>query len=552
MGVDGGNNGFIRSANATSLTTGSLPGFYMQTDGQFRLGHNPEDVHFPVGEKPPYLRWDNQTLTIRGKIETDDNFTSKIGDWEVLDGNFQHNSGQIILDAELKQIKISDSGNVPRVFMKQGLITVPATATSVNIQAQDSYDFGNPFSPYIIPDGGSINLVQETLDTMGVSVTTPGTYAITTPNFGSDAITVETDANMSSGYVSAYVVIEGWDNPIRSGSNFLHYTLAYGASAYGASQTASTFNNTSTFTVSFPTAGTYYFHTITYLYGFVPSGAGAIVYGQITPNQISPALSLEQTEIGRDGLIVLTNQNNYASIKRTTSAPIVDIKTNGGALTPGIRIENTAGGTDVRAIEVLDGDIYCSGVGNNIRVNLGWIGTDYTTYGIRMGTDGNKSILILQDPPAYNPIGGDAGRLRPNQTALGITGYRLTYDSSTRRYKTEIEEYPSSAYDSIKKLKPILFVPKDGENMEGSGSYDYTNTFSFENPREYMGKMPGFLAEDLDEHPELRKFLNYEQEETPVPRSVHYDRLTVLLTKAVQTLMEKVENLEAYISSSKI
>jgi hypothetical protein len=88
--------------------------------------------------------------------------------------------------------------------------------------------------------------------------------------------------------------------------------------------------------------------------------------------------------------------------------------------------------------------------------------------------------------------------------------------------------------------------------MEGSGSYDYTNTFSFENPREYMGKMPGFLAEDLDEHPELRKFLNYEQEETPIPRSVHYDRLTVLLTKAVQTLMEKVENLEAYISSSKI
>jgi hypothetical protein len=320
----------------------------------------------------------------------------------------------------------------------------------------------------------------------------------------------------------------------------------------GPDASVSTTNNSSTFTVSFPTAGTYYFHTVTYLYGFVPYGSVLNVYGQITPDSIVPTLSLDQTEIGRDGMIVLSDTNNYASIKRTTTAPIVDIKTNGGALTPGIRIANTATGTDVRAIQVDDGDIYCSGLGNNIRVNLGWIGTDYITDGIRMGTDGNKSILILQDPPAYNPIGGDAGRLRPNQTALGITGYRLTYDSSTRRYKTEIEEYPSSAYDSIKKLKPILFVPKDGENMEGSGSYDYSNTFSFENPREYMGKMPGFLAEDLDEHPELRKFLNYEQEETPIPRSVHYDRLTVLLTKAVQTLMEKVENLEAYISSSKI
>jgi len=553
MGVEGtaGTGGYIRSANATSLLTGSLPGFFMQTDGQFRLGHNPEDIHYPVGQKPPYLRWDNSTLTIRGKIETDDNFTSKIGDWEVLDGNFQHNSGQIVLDAALKQIKISDDTNVPRVFMKQGLITVPALATSVNIQAKDSYNFGSYFSPYTV-SGGGIDFDQVTLDTVGVSVTTPGTYTITTPNFGSDAIGIITDSNFTSGYASVSVTIEGWTNPTRTGTNFLHYNLAYGAYVSGPDASVSTTNNSSTFTVSFPTAGTYYFHTVTYLYGFVPYGSVLTVYGQITPDSITPTLSLNQTEIGRDGMIVLSDTNNYASIKRTTTAPIVDIKTNGGAITPGIRIANTATGADVRAIEVLDGDIYCSGVGNNIRVNLGWIGTDYTADGIRMGTDGNKSILILQDPPAYNPIGGDAGRLRPNQTALGITGYRLTYDSSTRRYKTEIEEYPSSAYDSIKKLKPILFVPKDGENMEGSGSYDYTNTFSFENPREYMGKMPGFLAEDLDEHPELRKFLNYEQEETPIPRSVHYDRLTVLLTKAVQTLMEKVENLEAYISSSKI
>jgi hypothetical protein len=545
IGTDGLTDGFIRSTGPTGLETGASPGFYLQQDGKFRFGNNP-------GGTSPYIFWDNATLTIRGKIETDANTVSQIGDWEVVDGNFQHNSGQIVLDAGLKEIKISDSSNVPRVFMKQGLITVPAAATSINVQAQNSYDFGVFLSPYTISGGGSINVVQETLDTIGVSVTTPGTYTITTPNFGSDAIAVETDANFVSGYISAYVAMECWNNPTRSGTILLNYALAVGADAYGPEEVQYSSINTAPISIEFPTAGTYYFHTVSYVYGFIPYTAEALVYGQITPDQITLSLALDQTEIGRDGMIVLTNQNNYASIKRTTSAPIVDIKTNGGATTPGIRIANTATGADVRAIEVLDGDIYCSGVGNNIRVNLGWIGTDYTADGIRMGTDGNKSILILQDPPAYNPIGGDAGRLRPNQTALGITGYRLTYDSSTRRYKTEIEEYPSSAYDSIKKLKPILFVPKDGENMEGSGSYDYTNTFSFENPREYMGKMPGFLAEDLDEHPELRKFLNYEQEETPIPRSVHYDRLTVLLTKAVQTLMEKVENLEAYISSSKI
>ena len=270
------------------------------------------------------------------------------------------------------------------------------------------------------------------------------------------------------------------------------------------------------------------------------------VQGSINPNGVLFTIQTDQIEITDQGMLVVADASNYIKIQRTTSGPIVDIKTDKAF--PALRITNA--NASGRAIEVLDGDIYCSGTGNNIRVNLGWIGTDYTTDGIRMGTDGNKSILILQDPPAYNPVGGDAGRLRPNQTALGITGYRLTYDSSTRRYKTEIENYPDDAYNSLKKLKPILFVPKDGDNMDGSGSYDYTNTFSFQNPREYIGKMPGFLAEDLDEHPELRKFLNYEQESTPVPRSIHYDRLVVLLTKTVQTLIDKVENLEAIISGS--
>ena len=76
------------------MTTGSAPGFYLAEDGQFRFGNNP-------GGTAPYIYWDNATLTIRGKIETDDNFTSKIGDWEVVDGNFQHTSGQIVLDATL-------------------------------------------------------------------------------------------------------------------------------------------------------------------------------------------------------------------------------------------------------------------------------------------------------------------------------------------------------------------------------------------------------------------------------------------------------------------
>jgi hypothetical protein len=71
IGTDGSYTGFIRSANATSLSAGK--GYYLNNLGQFRLG----DATNTAGAK--YLYWDDNDLTISGIIRLkDSNNTTKV------------------------------------------------------------------------------------------------------------------------------------------------------------------------------------------------------------------------------------------------------------------------------------------------------------------------------------------------------------------------------------------------------------------------------------------------------------------------------------------
>jgi len=138
---------------------------------------------------------------------------------------------------------------------------------------------------------------------------------------------------------------------------------------------------------------------------------------------------------------------------------------------------------------------------------------------------------------------------------LGITGRELIFDSSTIRVKTNIEDYPDSAYESIRKIRPILYTPlvaKNTNTFENPVEDNYAG-YPMPNPKEYIGKQGGFIAEWLDEDPELRRYVTYGKNgDTVTTDALSYDKIVVPLTRAVQILMDKVEALEAYISSSKI
>jgi hypothetical protein len=137
---------------------------------------------------------------------------------------------------------------------------------------------------------------------------------------------------------------------------------------------------------------------------------------------------------------------------------------------------------------------------------------------------------------------------------LGINGRELIFDSSTIRVKNNIEDYPDSAYESIKKIRPVLYTPLniiDSSTYETGEESDYSS-YPMPNPKEYIGKHGGFIAEWLDEDPEMRRYVCYGVSGSAITtESLTYDKLVVPLTKAVQILMNKVEALEAYVSASK-
>jgi hypothetical protein len=543
--------GFVRSAGATGLNTGDA-GFYLAQDGEFRFGNTPSSGQ-------PSISWDNNVLSIRGKIVTDSGQISEIGNWRVTtDGNFEDTTQAIVLNANQKALQIFDAG-VKRVEIRQANVSDPAGSFSnVTFTIPPTYDFTQaPSFNTVYTAPGNFNNSFDTFDTTGFSVTTAGTYTATTLDWGFGEYIYALASGDFSGYFSIGVNAQIWTSTDFSGTLIDSFTLGYNLSEITNpfDEANIQFFDGFTKSITFPTAGTYYVHTTTHTYGYGSTG-DITVTGNLQPAEESFSAQLNQTEIGGDGILVVADSNNYVKIQRTTSAPMIDVKTSG--TTPGLRITNTnpstgGGISTAKAIEVLDGNISLSGAGNNFIVNGGFIGTENVAAGIRFGTIGGNSVLMGANWPSQSPNVATA-RLRPGTTKFGIGGRELIFDSSTIRVKTDIEDYPNSAYESIRRIRPVLYTPLNVVNSttyETDGEESYEHSYPMPNAKEYIGKQGGFIAEWLDADPELRRYVAYGVSGSVVTTdSLTYDKIVVPLTKAVQILMDKVEALEAYISGS--
>jgi len=530
--------GFIRSSGATGIDAGTS-GFYLENDGKFRFGNT-------IASGLPSINWDNNTLTIKGKIQTDNSLVSEIGNWRVVEGNFQDSDASIILNANSKVISISESGT-QRVIIKQGTISTPGSGgTGVTIDPISSFGFtgeqlGMGYYNY--------TNIGQLFDNSGFSVSAEGLYTTTgNLDWGSNnSLTVESDFNFD-GSISVEVIGEIWTTDDLSGTQINSIVLANGSVYSGGYEAYINYNDGFQSSLYFAEAGTYYMHIKVVVEGFIADGLIEF-QGSLNPQSQTFNRSLQQTEIGQDGILVVANADNYVKVQRTTSDPMIDIKTSNSG--PGLRITNTnAGG---KAIQVLDGDILLSGAGNNFVVNGGYIGTENTAAGIRMGTTGGNSVLVGANFPSQGANVATA-RLRPGTPKFGISGRELIFDSSTLRVKTNIEDYPISAYESIRRIRPVLYTPLNIVNSttyETDGEEDYAEMYPMPNAKEYIGKQGGFIAEWLDADPELRRYVSYGVSGSAVTvDSLAYDKLIVPLTKTVQILMDKVEALEAYISGS--
>ena len=116
----------------------------------------------------------------------------------------------------------------------------------------------------------------------------------------------------------------------------------------------------------------------------------------------------------------------------------------------------------------------------------------------------------------------------------------LRYDTSSKLLKTNITELTKYGIDTVKNLKPCTYTPQE-YNEDG------TITVTDET-------LIGFIADEMvTEVPEVvqmypKHTLTKQKEDTEiVPAAISYDKLTVVLTKALQEAIAKIESLEARV-----
>jgi len=116
-----------------------------------------------------------------------------------------------------------------------------------------------------------------------------------------------------------------------------------------------------------------------------------------------------------------------------------------------------------------------------------------------------------------------------SNTYVNPTTNRIYRVTSSRRYKTNIEDYTKGIED-LQKLRPVTFV--DINSAENGNDKLYS----------------GFIAEEVHDAG-LEEYVEYN--ENNEPESVHYQNMVALLTKAVQEQQAQIEKLTQEIEELK-
>jgi hypothetical protein len=154
--------------------------------------------------------------------------------------------------------------------------------------------------------------------------------------------------------------------------------------------------------------------------------------------------------------------------------------------------------------------------------NAGNFGFNTTTLSGKFNFDG--SIFLFTQPS-----GAGTNALKFN-TSTGA----VTYDTSSRLIKENIEPCPYGLAE-VKRLQPRKYFRTDDQREEVGFIAD-----------EVVGVLPEFV-------PLAKKStLTHNEEDTEIiPIAVNYEKLTAVLTKALQEAVERIETLEAEVSALK-
>ena len=491
IGTDGTNSGYIRSTGATSLTAGD--GFYMDQAGNMRFGQ----ATTTTGAK--YVSWDTTlgSLTVKGQLITDN---SQLGNWLVDGDILRDTTSTMQLNPNIPAIEIYD-GTDKKLDIKQGAITDPeAGAIALTVDPPLSNGFSSV--PYYSFPGSGTKVISTSYDT--VTVTKAGQYKVAGSWVSSNPTFISTGATPFYGnaYILLYIGFYETTSPSTT-SPIATVGLATSDVLGGAvggtpggtflSLNANTFDTT----VSLP-VGTFYVYTI---WQFMGGGGGSTITlnGNYDPAARSFNLQYDQIELTDSGLLVIAGAQNYIKIERGTNVNMIDVKQN-SATYKGLRIQNGAGGgyfnNSSLAIDVPAGGV-------NITNKLFVQGMDTNPTGVT-----NEAVKVI--------------------TSTGARKGELFISTSTRRDKKDIVDW-----DKVNILDKIKLVPP--------------KKFRYKNWPDTAELTLGMIAEDLrDAGLEEAPMFEYDEtgQKTNEVRSIDWEKISVILWKAVQELTERIEALE--------
>lgn len=148
---------------------------------------------------------------------------------------------------------------------------------------------------------------------------------------------------------------------------------------------------------------------------------------------------------------------------------------------------------------------------------------------------GTEFTQVASDTTLYLTSAVFDVRLSWTSTSNGANTYidndgRIWKSTSSLRYKQDIEDAEVDPADVLA-LRPRTWRDrKEVEQDPDTGK-----------------RFIGFIAEELDEHPTLRQFVEYDDEGRP--DAISYDRLSVALVKLAQDQEQRLASLEARVEA---
>lgn len=444
----------------------------------------------------------NATLT--GVVQASTGYLGGLAGWIVSAGLLRDANSRIKLNAVTPSIEIYNSSNQKKIDIRNGALTSVGGSTG-GIAVNPGAGPLSATTTTIYSWYGSSTRIMGTVGGSTVTISTTGMYKFVAPSwFSSISQFIYVGAGTMFGaiwmelYLAFYTVSSPTSTDVPVASIKIGETGVL-SSAPGA-VSLDPINDEQYLSLG---AGTYYVSTYLQPFGGTSKSPIVLNYSGITydPASTNITLQLDQIEVTDEGILIVNGTDKYVKLVRDVSSHTAMIEAKQNDSKPTLQISN----------------IY-SGAGSL---------TNDTGLSVNVPDGGvNIARKLFVQGMVTNPVG------LSNENVKVITQAGTRYgeyfiSTSTRKDKKDIVDWNYSVLDKIKLVNPKKFRYNE-----------WPDTSEL---------VLGMIAEDLrDSGLEDAAMHIYDEngQRTNEVRSIDWEKLSVILWKAVQELTERVENLE--------